>query len=280
MHLIESIPVDKYDILTSNTLPVWKRVITCNERQSNEIVDPNDINQLTYNKRPIFNKSKVARQIVDTLVNHNGTDICQMCLSDVPTRNMTSACGNCSNRVCEQCVDTWFAQTKIGNIVFEGHCLCPFCKKVPRFHTIRHVDLCRILNLRPTKRNKNKTCDWDPKSVYAFCIKCNNLKVAMLKECTQFELPVITNFVCGDCHTLSIIDDAESIDKLNIKSCPNCQTSTEHNGGCNHISCPCGAHWCWVCNSASSDDGELFDNNSIYDHMADCGGIFPRHLRE
>jgi len=284
--LIDIIPVSDYRTLMSNT-SLWKRVIECKQRDEKEMAVPADIQRLTHKGFTITAPSEVAEQIVTTLLNHSGFETCQMCVSDVPTRLMTSACGNCPNRVCESCVQGWYSQAEIGHLVSRGHCLCPFCKKAPMFHTVRNVDLCRVRNLRPTKQNKGKTCDWEHHSVYGFCTDCHNLKVAMARECAQGELPDIKNFVCDDCRTHretartgSLLDEAKSVTELDLKSCPNCQISTERHGGCHHMTCLCGAHWCWVCNSASSEDGTIFDDHTIYDHMADCGGIFPPHLRE
>jgi len=32
-----------------------------------------------------------------------------------------------------------------------------------------------------------------------------------------------------------------------IKHCPKCQVKIEKNGGCNHMRCKCGHHFCWIC---------------------------------
>eukprot|EP01087_Luapelamoeba_hula_P018185 TRINITY_DN5837_c0_g2_i1.p1 TRINITY_DN5837_c0_g2~~TRINITY_DN5837_c0_g2_i1.p1 ORF type:complete len:737 (+),score=160.44 TRINITY_DN5837_c0_g2_i1:90-2300(+) len=47
--------------------------------------------------------------------------------------------------------------------------------------------------------------------------------------------------------------------KANTKSCPKCGNPVEKNGGCNHISCSCGAHFCWMCMG-------LFDTSTVYRH--------------
>ncbi|KAI1342092.1 hypothetical protein F5Y15DRAFT_406268 [Xylariaceae sp. FL0016] len=49
---------------------------------------------------------------------------------------------------------------------------------------------------------------------------------------------------------------------LNIKDCPRCGIAMEKLEGCNHMSCRCGAHICWVCM-------KTFDSSApCYDHMS------------
>lgn len=33
----------------------------------------------------------------------------------------------------------------------------------------------------------------------------------------------------------------------NAKCCPGCSMRTNRTSGCNHMSCPCGYHWCYIC---------------------------------
>jgi ariadne-1 len=50
-------------------------------------------------------------------------------------------------------------------------------------------------------------------------------------------------------------DDSETANYIvaNTKECPKCGKITEKNGGCNHMTCPCGYHWCWLCNGHFAD---------------------------
>jgi len=53
-----------------------------------------------------------------------------------------------------------------------------------------------------------------------------------------------------------------------FKRCPECTVWIEKNEGCNHMSCRCGAHICWVCM-------KVFTRDTIYDHMSAAhGGIY------
>ncbi|KAI0691778.1 hypothetical protein BC835DRAFT_1528503 [Cytidiella melzeri] len=53
-----------------------------------------------------------------------------------------------------------------------------------------------------------------------------------------------------------------------IKRCPQCNIHIEKTEGCNHMSCRCGAHICWICMG-------LFTRETIYQHMGNRhGGIY------
>ena len=56
----------------------------------------------------------------------------------------------------------------------------------------------------------------------------------------------------------------------NGKRCPECRSVVEKNDGCNHMTCHCGAHFCWTC-------GQTFISTEIYQHMNTAhGGIYDR----
>lgn len=63
--------------------------------------------------------------------------------------------------------------------------------------------------------------------------------------CNQSHLPI-------SCHLASIWNVLAADADLawicqNTKRCPRCDIHIEKNKGCNHISCRCGAHFCWIC---------------------------------
>lgn len=63
--------------------------------------------------------------------------------------------------------------------------------------------------------------------------------------------------------------------EIGIKDCPKCKTPLEKTEGCNHMTCRCGAHICWVCL-------EIFGSSrACYEHMnREHGGIGLGHYQQ
>jgi hypothetical protein len=55
-------------------------------------------------------------------------------------------------------------------------------------------------------------------------------------------------------------------DKSGVRTCPNCKATVEKIDGCNHITCRCGTHWCWLCERSFADGPE------VYNHLGSCTG--------
>ncbi|KAI0539443.1 hypothetical protein GGR58DRAFT_464313 [Xylaria digitata] len=107
---------------------------------------------------------------------------------------------------------------------------------------------------------------------------------AKMQTCTNCLVPV-----CTKCHAQhGAMNCAEYQDissgrqeaneklkrEIGIKDCPKCRTPLEKTEGCDHMTCRCGAHICWVCleTFALSDD--------CYRHMnREHGGIGLGHYQ-
>ena len=117
-------------------------------------------------------------------------------------------------------------------------------------------------------------CTPDCKMIYTvsevgekfFCSLCG------VSVCTKCHVQYHDNLTCAMYQSLKrkdsdiqkwIMEDSE-----NRKCCPKCNVGIEKTGGCNHISCKCRVHICWVCL-------EYFDSEqSCYAHLDASHGSF------
>ena len=95
-----------------------------------------------------------------------------------------------------------------------------------------HVNVFKKSSIRETKR----------------CMKCNRAEFCM--KCTKSSHG-------GDCDKLD--EACIELIRSTTKKCPRCAYAIEKNDGCNHMSCRCGAHFCWLCN-------QIYTRNEINDH--------------
>lgn len=273
------IPISNYNILISKYDKLWFKVLICTK---NEKLELNNI-VLTYEKYIIHNPLTVLEKINKILCNNDGLFTCNMCVEELPNEYLISPCGYCRNFICKSCVSNWYSQVSIGQLVMNSHCCCPFCKSVPKYKIIKNFDISQIKNL-PITNNRKNIIQWKHNELYGLCKKCFHLKYALDKDCARNEMPNIKDFICEECmdiHVKSVFENALDASLLDIKKCPSCQMDTTKVSGCNHIICPsCQCHWCWVCCSYQGENNVPFNNNTIYDHMSNCGGIFPTIMNE
>jgi len=284
------VPIDNYQGMMDQKVKFWERVRTLKTH-----VLSNDgemkIEELEYNGLIVHNPREVVRAMLDALMNNSGMECCPLCADDVSVANLVPACGNCPNRICRKCSHHCYSGVVVGEVVAHGQTVCPFCKTPPKHRLVRNkgMVLGHLRNVRPNRQLP--MCRWDPRTIYASCLKCLCVMPALDRVCAQ-AAPEIHGFTCDGCReteremkAVSLLDAADTAP--DGKQCPGCGASTHHGGGCNHMTCTnrlkdaegkvqeeCATHWCWHCGVGGDDIGP-FDDTNIYDHMARCGGIFP-----
>ena len=148
---------------------------------------------------------------------------------------------DCSLSCHEICIKTWFNNVAYGKIVNEGNLCCPHCKAPGKaeFMQISKNDNEIINMLNVIKETK----EW----IHILCPSCKCLKKYMQESCSS-RIEEKYSLVCDECSAST------------LKECPQCGIIIQKEGGCAHVKCICGAHFCWIC--LHIDNKQL-----IYNHI-------------
>ena len=204
--------------------------------------------------------------------------VCQICLEDqdnLAEEDMMSM--PCGHKFCKDCWKT-FIELKFDNAIFQDECLQTTCPNAMCATVVTEVQIGQVApNLLPEYEKRQlhsfvegnrATMRWCPSPDCAnrVAIRCqhrlfrgriNNAMVASCDGCqTKF------CFRCGrEPHDYRYceLDRPDSSAGKPVKNCPRCNIKIEKNGGCNHMTCKCGHHFCWTC---------LHDMNDSY-HSCD-----------
>ncbi|KDO31889.1 hypothetical protein SPRG_03105 [Saprolegnia parasitica CBS 223.65] len=171
-------------------------------------------------------------------------DVCNLCFEDHSLATLHSACGRCATKCCDSCLSRWYGAVQPGKMVLASNLGCPFCRRVPTLGVLRkhNRQACALVASKMT---------WCAEMYYGWCLGCYKVKELAERNCAV-EPPVdVETFRCNEC-----IDGGG---EPNV--CPGCFVETEKTGGCNHMTCVCGQHWCFACGAgfATADD--------VYDHL-------------
>jgi hypothetical protein len=223
---------------------------------------------------------------------------CSLCFSDFHRSKLHAACGRrgCDQAICAGCLKSWYGTNSAGHIINPATLTCPFCRRPPAWKTLAAYGM----GVRAVGNLVNAVAErgtW----IYAWCLNCSCAARYMERVCAQGAPPELDNFVCEHCvdseaERLRLEEEAARLalaearraDWENVrgaeirlreaaalraaldrpvKKCPKCGVLTQLIDGCNHLTCPCKAHWCWAC-------GKEFTARGIYGHMREAHGGF------
>ena len=145
---------------------------------------------------------------------------CKLCMGYYDPCEFKIACGNCSNLICKKCHRKHYTDIKKGDVFCRSKICCPFCRKISSYGEFYDEEIAKDTNF--CKYGKCKYC-LQYEKITETCAEGN---VNLYPE----------GFVCIKC----IIPEG-------MKRCPHCKEMIEKNGGCSHITCRCGHHFCWFC---------------------------------
>lgn len=185
--------------------------------------------------------------------------VCSLCFTNVRKADLRRACGRagCHQLVCNGCVKDWYGLNARGRIINVAALNCAFCRRRPAPRTVAPFGLATLGDLR-------KAVDEAGKWVYAWCAECDFAKPFVERVCVAGAPAEVVGWKCEDCEAETASGKAATA----AKECPGCSALTQKVGGCDHISCPCGAHWCYACGKETGEYG-------IYPHLArEHGGLY------
>ncbi len=216
-------------------------------------VIPDDA-RLVYDKKPVLNTMDVLKQTrswVESGKAERGE--CALCFGDQAKHAVHNVCGRkgCTIKACDECMKAWYGTLRPGTIINPATLSCPFCKRRPTASVMQKH------NQRGCELNRVAGMEFDNAWYYAWCVTCYKAEQYMEKTCAG-ETPDVTNFECEQCKVTTT--------PITVQNCPTCDVAVEKRGGCAHITCTCGAHWCWTCGQLPPD------GIHIYTHIYACRG--------
>ena len=183
---------------------------------------------------------------------------CAICCSATLKTELRPACARkrCDARACAGCLQEWYGEPARGQRdVSLARLCCAFCKQRPAPKVLRAYN-------RDALQLGQLTAELaDARWLHGWCAACDRVRRTVERVCGGVDNGAIAAdaFRCDDC------DEDVTADVV-VVHCPRCDLAIEKAGGCNHITCTCGAHFCWKCRFVA---GEA---KTVYDHLyGGCG---------
>ncbi|KAF4980419.1 hypothetical protein FZEAL_3572 [Fusarium zealandicum] len=224
-----------------------------------EVIPVDNLTSLTINGKLVRNQPEVKASLQHWVVSRRTeSGVCSLCFSNVRKGDLRRACGRagCHQLICNGCTQGWYGINTRGRIINVAALSCPFCRRRPAPKTVSPFGLAHLGNLRLAVKEAGS---W----VYAWCAECDFAKQYIERACATGAPPELKEWSCDECNVSSAGGKG-----ITARECPGCGVVTQKVGGCDHISCPCGAHWCFAC-------GKGMEEGEIYSHIGrEHGGLF------
>lgn len=225
---------------------------------------------------------------------------CSLCFSTFAKARLLPACRRrgCHQLICEGCLNGWYGLNRPGTIINTAALFCPFCRRPPAARTLAAYGK-GIHSVGNLKNAYEERGSW----VHAWCNECNKAQRLMERECARGAPEALERWRCEDCDDIALerarlaeelarreVERTAQLDEERrvaaqrllllatldrkrlecpVKECPKCWVPMQKTYGCDHMTCPWGAHWCWACGEKGSGP------SGVYDHMRKVhGGMY------
>jgi hypothetical protein len=186
------------------------------------------------------------REIILTQLNPSNYYSCCICLDNYHNRYGQHLA--CHHGMCNECYESMNVIYQSGDFLEPARHRCPICRVPIKFPTPEggNAQLMKQINTEMEKglleNNEYRICTY----VNCWCLFPSPLECGATRE----HLP-----------------DKCIVHRYTFqKNCPGCDTLCEWIGGCDHMTCPCGEHWCMVCLESFETPGD------VYKHLEDIHG--------
>ena len=199
-----------------------------------------------------------------TCSTHNQEEIveCCVCWTELDSEGEVFRLEHCGHSYCIECIQIQVTSTMavFPLVCAADQCSQPLviqdfialCRRVS--YTMQQLYEASLRSYVASNPDKVRNCSTpDCKMIYTVSevgerFLCGLCGVSI---CTKCHVQYHDNLTCAMYQSLkredSDIRKWIMEDSRNRKCCPNCHVGIEKIAGCNHISCRCGAHICWVC---------------------------------
>ncbi|EAQ85390.1 hypothetical protein CHGG_09404 [Chaetomium globosum CBS 148.51] len=232
---------------------------------------------LTHHHKPLHNTPALLTTLsswISRRRTQSGT--CTLCFSTLPKRALHPACGGrrgCAERICTACAAAWYGANRPGRVLNTAALACPFCRRRPAPTAAALLRAVRCLG--GVREAVEEQGGW----VYAWCVgRCGSARRYVERVCARGAPPEVEGWRCEGCVAAAavggvLVGGGGEKGGLVVKMCPACGVATERTAGCDHISCPCGKHWCFNCAAMVADTaGEVYAHMSEVHHTWYEGG--------
>lgn len=250
--------------------------VTEGEELSRAFSTPAGLDYARVQRSPQSQPSPLLRSVTQQLVHalnsgfiykHPETTPCCICFDNIPTESIVilQACRRQAHGACEGCISHWFGtmikDSRVGNLCCPkaaGEDACDAVATEAELERLLDGDMMSRYHRFVTQREQPNLRE---------CFRCGEKNLPIVDRAAGKE--VIKAEMCCKCgaeycffHSnahapgreacikydrVRIKEERENMAQIGAKLCPQCDQATVKNEGCNHMSCPCGCQWCWVC---------------------------------
>jgi hypothetical protein len=183
----------------------------------------------------------------------NDTKDSKTCLICENSADYYYMCETCNVEICMDCCKKHYEIT-MGEIVLPGKIKCPSCASPQSWNG----------ELKPLFKGLKLPEVWDPKLYYFACYLCQAVVPHSNQNC-HIEIPNISRSLCSSHVTLTERKFIICPGVYSDEQKSTCGIVLQRNGGCQHLTCPCGNHICDTCEKSFTSAADCYTHiNSVH----------------